>query len=157
MAKKDQPSGPATIQNRKARHDYEILDTVEAGLVLVGSEVKSLFAGKANLTDAYCKIDGGELWVVNLDITTYDKATTYAPDPRRTRKLLMHRQEIDLLHRKSQEKGLTMIPLKIYFKNGRAKIEVGLARGRKQYDKRDALAKKDQKREMDRLRSRQDF
>jgi SsrA-binding protein len=147
--KKEAPKGPATVNNRKARHDYEIVSTYEAGLALQGAEVKSVFAGKVNMTDAYCTVKGTELWLVNLDIEPYkNAATAYVPERRRDRKLLMHRKEIDLIDRRAQEKGLAIVPLKIYFKNGRAKLELALARGKRQYDKREALKKKDERREI---------
>jgi SsrA-binding protein len=153
MAKKgkaEKQAGPARIQNRKARFDYEIVDTYEAGIVLVGSEVKSLYLGRANLTDAYCRVLNDEVWLLNLDIEPYAYAHSFPPERRRDRKLLMHRKEIDLIHRKSQEKGFSLIPLAIYFKNGRAKVEFGLGRGRKQFDKRHQIAEKDTRRERER-------
>lgn len=142
MAKKNAPKapeGPKTILNRKARHEYELLDTYEAGVALQGSEVKSIFLGRVNMTDAYCHFDNRELYVMNLDIEPYTHASHFQPERRRDRKLLLHRKEIDTIQRKSQEKGLTIIPTKIYFKNGRVKVEVALARGRRQYDKRDKI------------------
>ena len=142
MAKKNAqqtPDGPKTIINRKARHDYELLDTYEAGIALHGSEVKSVFLGRVNMTDAFCQLTGGELFLVNLDIEPYTHASHFQPERRRERKLLLHRKEINLIQRKSQEKGLTIIPTKVYFKNGRVKVEVALARGRRQYDKRDKI------------------
>lgn len=145
-AKKDESKGPATIQNRRARYDYEILDTYEAGLVLEGSEVKSLFLGLANLTDAYCHIESGELWLSQLDIAPYTHSAAYLPERRRDRKLLMHRREIHAIGRRVQEKGLTLIPLKIYFNHGKAKVQIATARGRRQYDKRDQIAAKDERR-----------
>jgi len=154
MAKKGQKQesrGPATIQNRKARFDFHIEDTEEAGIVLVGSEVKSLFLGRANLTDAYCRVLKNELWILNLDIEPYTHSSHYLPERRRDRKLLMHRRQIDVLQRKSQEKGLALIPLSLYFKNGRVKVQIGLGRGKKQFDKRDAIKEKDTRRERERL------
>lgn len=144
------PTGPATIQNRKARYDYEIIDSFEAGLVLVGSEVKSLFLGRANLTDAYCRVLQNELWLVNLDIEPYDHSSHFTPERRRDRKLLMHKKEIRLLERKAQEKGLTLIPLKIYFARGKAKVEVGLGRGKRKFDKREQIAERETRREKQR-------
>jgi len=126
------------VSNRRARKDYEILDTYEAGLVLIGTEVKALRAGNANLKDSYAALDGDELWLHNLHIGPYPPA---GPDnqhePERLRKLLLHRREIDRLIGRVIEKGLTLVPLRIYFKRGRAKLELAVARGRKQYDKRD--------------------
>lgn len=160
MAKKakveDKKAGPATIQNRRARFDYDILDTWEAGLVLVGSEVKSIFLGRVNLTDAYCLVKNGEAWLIEADVDPYDKAAHWAPDRRRDRKLLLHRKEIELIARRSQEKGLAILPLKLYFKGGKVKVEIGLGRGKKQYDKRQQIAEKDTRREEERARSRRD-
>lgn len=156
MAKKPEPAkaqSPKRIENRRARYDYNILENLEAGMALVGSEVKSLFHGRANMTDAYCVVKGNELWLMNLDIEPYDKASVFQHERRRDRKLLVHRKEIDVLQRKSQEKGLTLIPLAIYFKNGKAKVDVGLGRGKAEYDKRDQIAKKESKREVERAKS----
>lgn len=159
MAKKGaakEAEGPKSIQNRRARYDYEIVQSYEAGMVLVGSEVKSLYLGRANLTDAYCRVKDGELWLHNLDIEPYSHATVFQHERRRDRKLLMHRKEIDLLERRSLEKGFGIIPLAIYFKNGRAKIEVGLGRGKASYDKRDKIAKDETRREVERARKLRD-
>ena len=142
MSKKGQakePEGPKTIVNRKARHDFELLDSYEAGVALQGSEVKSVFLGRVNMTDAFCQVLKGELFVMNLDIEPYTHSSVFQPERRRDRKLLLHRKEIDTIQRKSQEKGLTIVPTKIYFKNGRVKVEIALARGRRQYDKRDKI------------------
>jgi SsrA-binding protein len=150
--KKEVPSAKR-VDNRRARYDYNILESIEAGLVLLGSEVKSLFHGKANMTDAYCLVKNGEMWLLNLDIEPYDKASVFQHERRRDRKLLMHRKEIEVLARKSQEKGLALIPLAIYFKNGRAKVEVGLGRGKAEYDKRHTIAERDTRKEIERARS----
>ncbi len=147
---------PHTIQNRRARHDYAVLDEYEAGMVLVGSEVKSIYLGKAHLTDAYVKILGNEAWLINLDVEPYDKASVFAHERRRDRKLLLHRKEIDTMDRKSMEKGLALVPLRVYFKNGRAKVLVGLARGKAEYDKRTQIAKDDARREVERIRAGRD-
>ncbi len=148
-AKKDEKRGPASIQNRKASYDYEFVDTFEAGIALVGTEVKSLFLGRANLVDAYCDVRDNELWLLNMDVEPYDKASHFSHERRRDRKLLMHRREIDLIKRKSQEKGLTIIPTKVYFSDkGRVKVAVALARGKRQYDKREAIKKQDTRREL---------
>jgi SsrA-binding protein len=148
--------GPAQINNRRARYDYEILDSVEAGVVLAGSEVKSVFAGRASLTDAYCEVLEGEMWLMACDIEPYAFTSAWPPERRRDRKLLLHRREIDLIGRRAQEKGLTLVPLRIYFKNGRAKVEVALARGKRQYDKRRAIGERETRREIDRaLRERE--
>lgn len=149
---KVEQKGPATIHNRKASFEYEFVDTYEAGVVLVGSEVKSIFLGKANLTDAYCQVVGRELWLFNFDIEPYSHTVHFAQARRRERKLLMHRKEIDTIARKTQEKGLALIPFRVYFKGGKVKVEIALARGKKQYDKRDSIKEKDQRREMDRTR-----
>jgi SsrA-binding protein len=138
------------VTNRKARHEYEIIDRIEAGIVLIGSEVKSLRAGKANLGDAYGRVQNGEIWLVDMHISTYDKAALQAPDPLRERKLLLHRNEIKRLSRRMQEKGFTLIPLRVYFKNNLVKIELGIARGKRKYDKKAAIAERDAKRDIDR-------
>lgn len=129
--------------NRKAYHEYEVLDTVEAGLVLLGTEIKALRSGKASLSDSYARIEDDEVFLYSMHVTPYDHGNRYNEDPRRTRKLLMHKQEIRRLHAKVKEKGLTLVPLKLYLKHNRAKIEIGLVRGKKIHDKRQALAKKD--------------
>jgi SsrA-binding protein len=141
MAKTQNPktSGPPTILNRRARFDYELLDTYEAGIVLEGSEVKSILAGKASLAGAFCRVEEGELWVFEMDIAPYEKASTHRPDLDRKRKLLLHKKEISLLRRKADEKGLAIIPTKLYFRNRRVKIEIAIARGKKQYDKREKI------------------
>ncbi|SMC27823.1 SsrA-binding protein [Desulfacinum hydrothermale DSM 13146] len=141
-------------QNKKARHDFEIVETVEAGLVLQGTEVKSLREGRANLKDSYAKIRGGEVWLYDVHISPYPHASYNNHEPERTRKLLLHRREIRRLLGKTQEKGLTLVPLKIYFKRGKAKVELALARGKKAYDKRQRIKEKEEAREMDRLRKK---
>lgn len=137
--------------NRKARHDYHIHETYEAGLVLTGTEVKSLRAGKANLKDAYARIEHGELLLHNMHISPYDAGNRFNHEPLRVRKLLMHRSEIDKLMGKTQEKGYTLVPLKLYFTHGIAKVQIGLATGKKNYDKRQDMAERDAKREIDRV------
>jgi len=147
---------PRTIAvNRKARHDYFIDETVEAGLVLTGSEVKSLRDGRANLKDSFARINGGEATLMNVHISPYDPASHANHEPTRSRKLLLHRQEIDRLTGKVKEKGLTLIPLRLYFNaRGRAKVELGLARGKRQYDKRQTIKEREARRETERaLRS----
>jgi SsrA-binding protein len=144
---------PRQIQNRKARHDYVIEETHEAGIVLVGSEVKSVYLGRAHLTDSYCRVVNDELWLHNFDIEPYEHSGHYKPERRRDRKLLMHRKEINLLERKAQEKGFTIVPLRAYFKRGKVKIEIGLGRGRKSYDKRDKIAADETRREAQAARS----
>lgn len=138
--------------NKKARHDYHIIDTIEAGIALKGSEVKSIREGKVNLQDAYARFKKGELWLIGMHISPYKQAAFEQPDPRRDRKLLLHKRELKRLFRQTEEKGVTIVPLKIYFKKHLVKVELGIARGKKQYDKRASIAERDQKREMDRLK-----
>lgn len=134
-------------ENRRAPHDYELLERFEAGLVLTGSEVKSVRAGKVQLRDAYAEIRGNEAWLVNLHIAPYTHASVFNHDPERDRKLLLHRQEIKRLIGKTREKGLTLIPTKIYLKNGWIKCELALARGRKLHDKRQAIKEREREAE----------
>jgi SsrA-binding protein len=137
--------------NRRARHEYEILDTIEAGMVLVGPEVKSLRAGRANLGDAYAVIRGGEIYLEKLHISAYEPATRENPaDPQRPRKLLLHRREIARLRGRVVERGLTLVPLSLYFKSGRAKVELALVRGKRSHDKREAIKQREASREADR-------
>lgn len=136
--------------NRRARHEYTIEDTVEAGLVLTGTEVKSLRAGRATLTDGFGQITDNEAWLHGVHIPEYTQATWTNHEPRRTRKLLMHRKEIDRLSSSIKERGLTLVPLSLYFLDGKVKIELGLARGKRTYDKRHELAKRDAAREVER-------
>ena len=145
------------ISNRKARHEYEVLDSFEAGIVLKGSEVKSLRLGNANLQDSYAYMKQAELWLSGMHINPYEQANILNHEPRRERKLLLHKKEIRKLVGKTSEKGLTLIPLKVYFKNGRAKVELGLCRGKRSYDKRAAIKKRDTEREMRRQFSRREF
>ncbi|MDZ7374277.1 MAG: SsrA-binding protein SmpB [candidate division KSB1 bacterium] len=137
------------VTNRKARHFYDILETIEAGIVLQGTEVKSLRQGKANIGDAYARIRNGEVWLEDAHISPYEHGTAYNHDPMRPRKLLLHKREIKRLVGKVQEKGLTLIPLRIYFKRGRAKVELALARGKKIFDRREAIKRRDQQRELE--------
>ena len=141
-------------QNRKARHDYTIEDTFEAGMVLVGTEVKSLRAGRASLVDGYALVEGGEIWLRGVNIPEYNEGSWTNHAPTRARKLLLNRQEISKIENKLKESGLTLIPLSMYFIDGRAKIEIAIARGRKNYDKRQAIAEKDAKRETQRATGR---
>lgn len=136
--------------NRKAYHDYHIDETYETGIALTGTEIKSVRAGSVNLRDAYAQVRNGELWMMNVHIAPYEPASRENADPYRERKLLMHRKEILRLFGRAQEKGLTLVPLRIYLKKNRAKVEIGLARGKKQYDKREAISKRDAAREMER-------
>ncbi len=137
--------------NRRARHDYAIEDVLEAGLVLTGTEVKSLRAGRATLTDGFGQITDGEVWLHGVHIPPYIGGTWTNHEPRRIRKLLLHRKEIDRLARSTSEGGLTLIPLSLYFFDGKAKIELALARGKRTYDKRQELARRDAAREVDRV------
>jgi len=137
-------------QNRKARHDYHIDDTYEAGLVLTGTEVKSLREGRASLVDGYAAVKDDEVWLHNVHIPEYTQGTWTNHEPRRVRKLLLHRDQIRKLNAKTQESGLTIIPLALYFKDGYAKVEIGVARGKKSYDKRHSLAEREAKRDADR-------
>ncbi|KUJ65035.1 SsrA-binding protein [Streptomyces albus subsp. albus] len=137
-------------QNKKARHDYLILDTYECGLVLTGTEVKSLRQGRASLVDGFVQIDGHEAWLHNVHVPEYSQGTWTNHSARRKRKLLLHRAEIDKLEQKTQETGHTIVPLSLYFKDGRAKVEVALAKGKKEYDKRQTLREKQDRREADR-------
>jgi SsrA-binding protein len=142
-------------QNRRARHDYDLLETFEAGMVLQGGEVKSLRAGKAALRDAYARVDDGEVWLVGAHVAPYEFAKGFGShDPDRPRKLLLHRRQIDELVGKTKQQSLTLVPLSIYFRDGRAKVELALARGRRTYDKRHAIAARDAEREAARAAAR---
>ena len=134
--------------NRKAYHDYFIDDTVEAGLVLVGSEIKSIRAGQVNLRDSYVTTRDGEAWLIGSHIAGYAQASHQDHDPRRERKLLLHRLQIERWRGKAEQKGYTIVPLKLYLKNNRAKLEIGLARGKREYDKREAIARRDSERDI---------
>ncbi|MFO7996504.1 MAG: SsrA-binding protein SmpB [Dehalococcoidia bacterium] len=136
--------------NRKAYHDYHIQESLEAGIVLKGSEIKSIRAGKVNLGDAYARPENDELWLYNTHIASYDAASYNSHEPNRPRKLLLHRKEIDGLAGKVVQKGLTLVPLKLYIKHGVAKVELGVAKGKKVYDKRETIARRDAEREIDR-------
>jgi len=141
--------------NRKARHDYFIFDTFEAGIVLRGSEIKSLRAGHVSIKEAYIRIENNEAWLIDAYIAPYDQASHFNHEPRRKRKLLLHRREINKLFNKVQQKSMTIIPLRLYLKNGLAKIEIAVAKGKKQYDKRQTIAKRDAQREIERQFARQ--
>lgn len=143
-------SDRVVTENRKARHEYQVLETYEAGMVLEGTEVKSLRAGKANLQDSYARVDKGEMLLYNMHISPYEQGNRFNHEPKRTRKLLLNRHEINRLLGQTREKGLTLIPLKVYFKNGRAKVLLGLAKGKREYDKRQDIAARDAKRDIDR-------
>jgi SsrA-binding protein len=155
MAKEKKAEGDGfklVCQNKKAYFDYEIVETFEAGMVLLGTEVKSLREGRANLKDSYAKIKKGEVFLYGFHISPYSHGSYNNADPERTRKLLLHNREIKILIGKTQEKGLALVPLKVYFRTGRAKVELGLARGKKLYDKRESIKRKDGVREMARIR-----
>ena len=150
------PGEKVIATNRKARHDYEILETYEAGIVLKGTEVKSLREGQVNFKDSYAAIDRGEGWLIGCHIAPYHHGTDANHDPDRSRKLLLHRREIARLLGKVAERGLTLIPLRLYFKEGHAKLAIGLARGKKLHDKRASIRERDARREMDKeVRARQ--
>ncbi len=153
----DRTRGPSpeerlVAQNRRARHDYFILETFEAGLALAGTEVKSLRAGKASLSEAYATVEDGQAWVLQMHIPPYEQGNRWNLDPMRRRKLLLHRAEIARLEEAITRKGHTLIPLRLYFARGHAKLSLGIARGKKSYDKRHAIAERDAKREIDRAR-----
>jgi SsrA-binding protein len=149
MPRREPPGTVAT--NRRARHDYQIIETVEAGIVLRGSEVKTLREGKASLQDAYAAVEGGDV-VLHMQVPTYSHTGYEGHEPTRPRKLLLHRREIDQLARKVAERGLTLVPLRLYFKGQLVKVELGLARGKRAYDKRQSMARRDAEREMARAR-----
>jgi len=138
-------------ENRKARHDYFIEEAMEAGIELVGTEVKSIRAGKANLKDSYAEVRDGEVFLHNMHISPYEKGNIFNRDPLRVRKLLLHKKEIAKLAGYISQKGFTLVPLSLYLKDGRIKVQIAVARGKKDYDKRDSMLEKDAKREMDRL------
>ncbi len=145
---KEKGGGKVLASNRKARHDYIIEDSIEAGIVLTGTEIKSVRAGRVNLQDSFAVIRNGEAWLVGAHISPYTHGNRENHEPRRERKLLMHRYEIARLASKVQEKGWTLVPLEIHLRDGRAKVEIGLARGKKLYDKRESIAKRDTDREI---------
>jgi len=152
-SKKDKQGADETVnicRNRRATHEYAIIDTVECGLVLVGTEVKSLRAGFGNLEDAYARIDDGEVWLIGSEIPEYAFGNRLNHKPKRPRKLLLHRREIDRVAGKASEKGLTLVPLRMYFKEGKAKVELAVAKGKQTHDKRESMKKADAKRQIDR-------
>ena len=136
--------------NRKARHDYFVLNTYEAGIELFGTEVKSIRNGSASLKESWCEIKNGEIFLIGMNVSPYEQGNIFNREPLRDRKLLMHRNEINKLYAQIKQQGLTLIPLSVYFKNSRVKVEVGLCKGKKLYDKRESAARKDASREMDR-------
>lgn len=137
--------------NRKARHDYNILETYEAGISLTGTEIKSVRASKMNIKDGFVQARNGELWLENVNISIYDQGNIFNHDPLRNRKLLLHKKEIRKITASVQEKGITVVPLKVYLKHGFAKVLIGVAEGKKQYDKRETIKKRDQEREIQRV------
>ena len=141
--------------NRKAYHDYHILESLEAGIVLAGTEIKSIRAGRVNIGDAYARPEGGELWLFNAHIAAYQAASHYNHEPNRPRKLLLHRRQIDELAGMATQKGLTLVPLKLYIKRGTAKLELGVARGKRLHDKREAMARRETEREIERALKRE--
>ncbi|MDR1567804.1 MAG: SsrA-binding protein SmpB [Streptococcaceae bacterium] len=143
--------GRVLAQNKKARHDYEILETIEAGIVLQGTEIKSIRQSKINLKDGYARVRGSEAWLYNVHISPYEQGNIYNHDPLRARKLLLHRRQINQLAIELKNPGTTIVPLKVYIKDGYAKVLIGIAHGKKQYDKRETLKRKDQEREIARV------
>jgi len=151
---KADPSQKTVASNRRALHDYEILERFEAGIVLTGSEVKSLRGGRGSLSEAYGRVQGNEVWLEGMHIPPYEQGEKRGYDPVRRRKLLLHRNEIERLIGKTQERGLTLVPLRVYFSHGLAKLEVGLGRGKRQFEKRQATLEREHRREMDRAARR---
>ncbi len=154
MGLKADPSQKIVVSNRRALYDYEILDRFEAGIVLTGSEVKSLRGGRGSLSEAYGRVQGGEVWLEGMHVPPYEQGEKRGYDPIRRRKLLLHRNEIERLIGKTQERGLTLVPLRVYFSHGLAKVEVGLGRGKRQFEKRQTTLEREHRREMDRAARR---
>lgn len=148
MAKKSSPKDKPLAQNKKASHDYHILDTIEAGIVLTGTEIKSIRAARINLKDGFAQIKNGEAWLMNVHISLYDQGNQFNHEPLRNRKLLLHKKQINQLAGEISKKGVTLVPLKVYIKNGFAKVLLGLAQGKHDYDKRESIKKRDQEREI---------
>ena len=147
----DQPKIKLVSDNRKARHNFEILEVIEAGLALTGTEVKSLRQGKANLQESFARIEDNEIWLYRCHISPYDFGNRFNHDPIRKRRLLLHRRQIDKLKAQTQEKGLTLVPLKLYFKGNWVKIDLALARGKQLHDKRESISKRENQRNLERL------
>jgi len=145
------PAIKVVSDNRRARHEFEVLEVFEAGIELVGTEVKSMRQGRANLQDSFARVEQGELWLYNCHVSPYDHGNRFNHEPLRRRKLLMHRKQITKLKSRMQEKGLTLIPLRIYFKRNWVKVDLALARGKHLHDKREAIAKRESKRQLDRI------
>ena len=155
MSPRSSDAGEKTVStNRRARRDYEILERLEVGITLTGSEVKSLREGKGSLSEAFARVRQGEVWLENMHIAPYEQGEKRAYDPLRPRKLLLHRSEIERLVGKSAERGLTLVPLRVYFTHGLAKVELGLGRGKREYEKRDSIAAREHQREIERAMSR---
>ena len=148
MAKKSSPKDKPLAQNKKASHDYHILDTIEAGIVLTGTEIKSIRAARINLKDGFAQIKNGEGWLMKVHMSVYDQGNQFNHDPLRNRKLLLHKKQINQLAGEISKKGVTLVPLKVYIKNGFAKVLLGLAQGKHDYDKRESIKKRDQEREI---------
>jgi SsrA-binding protein len=148
MAGRREEGEKTVASNRKARHDYDLLETFETGIRLTGDEVKSLRAGRASLVDCFARVRGGEVWLEGMHVPPYEQGDKRSHQPLRPRKLLMHRREIERLDSAMQEKGLSLVPLRVYFTHGLAKVEIALARGRRRYEKRQAIAKREAEREM---------
>lgn len=154
--KRDRPAGEGrklVVANRKARHEYDIEETLEAGIVLTGTEIKSVRAGRVQLQDSYARVENSEAWLYNAHIAPYEQGNRFNVEARRPRKLLLHRREIDRLLGKAQERGLTLVPLSLYLRNGFAKVELAIGRGRKLYDKREAIAEREARRDQERALS----
>ncbi len=143
----DAPKRPITISNRKARHEYEIDETYPAGIVLTGTEIKSVRLGLANLQDSFCRVQNGEIWVYNFYIAPYEQGNRYNVEPRRGRKLLLHKWQITKITTRVNERGLTIVPTKLFFEHGFAKLEIGIGRGKKLWDKRESIAERDRDRD----------
>ncbi len=154
MGRRTEEGETVVASNRKARHDYELLERFEAGIKLTGDEVKSLRAGRASLVDAFARPRDGELWLEGMHVPPYEQGDTKAHLPLRPRKLLLHRREIDAMARDVAEKGLSVVPLRVYFTHGMAKVELALARGKRRYEKRQSIAKREAQREMERAAGR---
>ena len=154
---KSEPKRKVLADNRRARHEYEVLDTVETGIELFGTEVKAMRQGKANLQDAFARIDQGEIWLHNCHISPYDHGNRFNHEPNRKRRLLLHKKEILKIKSSIQEKGLTLIPLKMYFKGNWAKVALGICRGKRLYDKRQTIQKRETQRQLDRLVKTQSY
>ncbi len=155
--KKSEDAIHVVARNRRARYEFDLIEKIEAGIVLTGTEVKSLRSGKSSLEEAYAMLERDELWLHGCDIPEYLEANRMNHKPKRPRKLLLHRREIDKISARTSEKGITLVPLQIYFKKGLAKVEICLAKGRKTYDKREAIKKNEAKREMDRVLKRNKY